>query len=191
MKILGQTAKPKVPVVVGKKVEQMTETQSYRFAQLNDGDKLKSDPTAGNPLEDLRYRLVDAAFRLMISEKELLQKAALGSIRLYTDATGLTGRWQRERVDADAVQSSPRRLKSGFLALDVKACAGLVTQGSTSVSVLELPGSANPAGIDLDSETLQTLSAWGLGNKQFLLEEPLVIDRNRVVLLSPLVLSNC
>ncbi len=189
MKILGNTGKQKVLVRVGEKMEQLTETQSYRFVELTKTEASKNDASSVNPLDDLRYGLEDAAFRLMISEDELLQRAAAGTIRLYSDASGLTGRWQRGQVDIDAVRSSARLLKSGFLALSVDACAELANKGRARVTVFELPASANPAGTNVDQETLQALSAWGHGNKQFQPQEPVEIDRNDVVLLSPLLAS--
>lgn len=189
MKILGNTGKQKVSVRIGEKIEQLTETQSYRFVELTETGDSKNDASTFNPLDDLRYGLEDAAFRLMISEDELLHRAAAGTIRLYADAAGLTGRWQRGRVDNDAVQSTERLLKSGFLALSVEACAELANKGRTRVTVLELHGSANPAGTNVDAETLQALSAWGQGNKLFCPRLPVEIVRNEVVLLAPLLVS--
>ena len=188
-RILGPTGKQKVLVSVGGKNARMTETQSYRFSELKEQRDAGSPAAIDNPLEESRYRLEDASFRLLISEDQLLQKAAAGSVRLYTNAEGLTGRWQRGG-DAGAEQSSFRTLKSGFLALTTKSCGELMNKGVTSVSVLCFYDMADPAATNIDDDTLATLNAWGRGRKQFCLREPILVDRDKVVLLGPLLVSD-
>lgn len=187
-RILGGTGKQKVLVSVGGKDAHLTETQSYRFSELSGQREVDSQST-NNPLEESRYALGDAAFRLLISEDQLLRKAAAGSVRLYTDAAGLTGRWQLGD-GGDAVKSSFRALKSGFLALSTESCHELMQTGSTSVSVLDFCSNADPAATNIDNDTLETLQAWGQGHKQFYLQHPIHVDRYKVVLMAPLLASD-
>lgn len=188
-RILGQTGKQKVLVKVGGKHTPLTETQSYRFSELREQRAADSGATDCNPLQESRYSLEDASFRLMIDEDQLLQKAAAGSLCLYTNAEGLSGRWQRDG-DCDATQSTVRTLKSGFLALDVRSCRELANEGRTSVTVLHFDGAAESAASNVDLETLETLNAWGPGEKRFHLQEPFSVDRDSVVLLAPLLPSD-
>ena len=188
-RILGRTGKQKVLVSVGGKDARMTETQSYRFSELNGQREAESQTAANNPLEESRYGIEDAAFRLFISEEQLLRMAADGSVRLYTDAAGLTGQWQRGD-GADAVKSSFRPLKSGFLALSTESCHELMETGITSVSALDFCSNADPAATNVDRDTLETLQAWGQGHKRFFLQQPILVDRDKVVLMAPLLVSD-
>lgn len=188
-RILGSTGKQKVLVNVAGKEARMTKTQSYRFSELSEQRGTSSQAASRNPLEESRYGLEDAAFRLLIGEDQLLRKAASGSVRLHTDAAGLTGRWQRGD-GATAVKSSLFALKSGFLALSAESCNELLQKGFTSISFLDFCSSADPAAANIDSDTLATLQAWGSGRKRFCLEEPVLVDRNKVVLLAPLLVSD-
>lgn len=188
-RILGRTGKQKVLVSVGGKDARMTETQSYRFSELNGQREAGSQSATDNPLEESRYRLEDAAFRLLISKEQLLQKAAAGAVRLYADAAGLTGQWQRGD-GADAVKSSIRPLRSGFLALSTQSCHEILQTGFASVSVLDFCSNADPAATDIDHDTLETLQAWGQGHKQFYLQQPVLVDRDKVFLMAPLLSSD-
>lgn len=188
-RILGGTGKQKVLVSVGGKDARMTETQSYRFSELNGQREADSKTASNNPLEESRYGLEDAAFRLLISEDQLLRKAAAGSVRLYTDAAGLTGRWQRGD-GAGAVKSSFLALKSGFLALNTASCHELMQKGFTSASVLNFCNLADPAATNIDRDTLETLQAWGRGRKQFYLQQPILVNHDKVVLMAPLLVSD-
>lgn len=71
----------KVAVDVGGKTELLTETQSYRFSEISEQQDAPPGPSYSNPLEDIRYKLSDAAFRLMISEDEVLAKHGRAIVR--------------------------------------------------------------------------------------------------------------
>lgn len=187
-KILGHSEKQKVLVEVSGKAEVMTDTQSYRFEELTstrDTEKVAADR---NPLDDPQYKLQDAAFRLMITEDELLQKAAAGSIFLYVDTAGLQGHWRRRNAAGEIHQSELKVSKSGLLALDQKTCKELAATGTAQVSTLHFRPRSDLSMLNIDQETLATLIAWG-GNRQFCLQDPMQIGREEVLLLPPLVLS--
>lgn len=184
-KIFGHTEKQKVRV--GAKLEELTDTQAYRFEELTHANAGDSKTANGNPLEQSRYSLDEAAFRLMISEEDVLQRAVSGAIALFTGVAGFTGRWRRVASNGSAVESSVLTLRSGYLALTVGACRELIRHGATSVSILEFPNLSDPATAELDDETLTVLSAWGKQKKSFCVSEPQRVDRSRIVLLAPLV----
>ena len=184
-KIFG-SRKPTVPVRVGDKAEEMTETQAYRFDELTQAGRQDARPVSDNPLDQSRYSLADAAFRLMTDEADLLQRAAANSIKLYTDVSGLAGRWRRIDGSGDAMESSLRTLRSGYLKLSTLSCLDLASIGSTNVSVFELPDIFDPSTLELDAETLQELSAWGREKKCFCVPEPKRVSTDEVILLAPL-----
>jgi hypothetical protein len=184
-KIFGNR-KPTVPVRVGDNAEEMTETQAYRFDELTQTDQQDARPVNDNPLDQSRYSLADAAFRLMTDEADLLQRAAANSIKLYTDVAGLAGRWRRMDGNGDAVESSLRTLRSGYLELSTLSCLDLASIGSTNVSVFELPDIFDPSTLELDAETLRDLSAWGSEKKCFCVTEPKRVSTDEVILLAPL-----
>lgn len=185
-KILRHLKRPKVAVQVGRKVEEMTDTQAYRFVELTETDTGAPGPANDNPFEQARYSLEEAAFRLMISEEEILRRAASGSIRLYASVAGSEGRWRRPGRTGEALESSVRTLRSGYLALTESSCKELALSGGANVLTFELPDLPDPAKLDLDGETLQELSAWGQQKKCFCVCEPQRLNRNDVVLLPPL-----
>lgn len=185
-KILRQLIKPKVSVKVGRKVEEMTDTQAYRFAELSHGDAKAARAANGNPFEQSRYSLEEAAFRLMLSEDEILERAASGAIGLYVRVAGLEGRWRRLDENGDAMASSARTLQGGYLALTASSCREFALNDAIKVSIVELPDQPVPAALELDGETLQELSAWGRGKKCFFLDRPHSVTRADVVLLAPL-----
>ena len=185
-KILGYTKKPSVQVRVGERLEHLTDTQAYRYENLvrrNGGGQPRA---SGNPFEQSRYPLGDAAFRLMISEEAILQKAAAGSLYLFTSVAGVTGHWRRQ-VHGSSVDSPEQTLRSGYLALTTNACRELVAQGGTNVSTFLYPELPDPSATGLDDEILGVLSTWRHDKKWFLAREPQWADRDSVVLLAPLV----
>ena len=187
-KILGHSEKQKVLVEVSGKTEVMTDTQSYRFEELTSSRDTEKVAADRNPLDDPHYKLQDAAFRLMITEDELLQKAAAGSIFLYVDSAGLQGHWRRRNAAGEIHESALKVSKSGLLALDQKTCKELATSGKAQVSSLHFRPRSDLSILNFDQETLATLIAWG-GNRQFCLQDPMQISRDEVLLLPPLVLS--
>ncbi len=188
-KILGHTEKPKVRVQVSGKAEVMTDTQSIRFEELTQKRDAGKPAVARNPLEESTYGLEDASFRLMITEDQLLQKAAAGSIDLYVDAAGLPGHWQHDEAASEILQTPAKMLKSGLLALDQKSCQELAVTGITRVSTLDFRSAADPTALNIDPDTLATLLTWGSGNRRFCLSKPVQVSRGDVLLLSPLVFS--
>ncbi len=189
--------KQKVLVDVGGKKEPMTATQSYRFSEIQEarspteqetGD-IRGTPEQGgyhNPLEQSRYTLEEAAFRLMISGDEIIQRAAKGGLRLYVDVGGVEGRWCRREPSGRVSQSSPGTIVSGLLRLRSKSCKQLAASGHASVATLDLCTKADPVAAGIDHDTMANLIAWGKGDKQFFPTEPLFVDRSTVVLLPPL-----
>lgn len=181
-KILGHSTKPKVAVQVAGKSEQMTQTQSYRFEELaaKRGDADAS--LDNNPLSESSYTLGDAAFRLMLSEDELLQRAAAGSVYLYVETSGLSGRWRCRAADGSVVMSSSQTLGSGLLALGCAACRDLADAETAQVTALCSTPQTHGAPPD----------AWiGEGKRGgepdlFLLADPLLVSRDGVALLPPL-----
>jgi len=185
-RILRQIIKPKVSVKVGRKVEEMTDTQAYRFAELSQGDTEASQAPSGNPFEQSRYSLAEAAFRLMLSEDEILERAAAGAIGLYVGVAGFEGCWRRLDENGGAMESSVRTLRRGYLRLAASSCRAFAQKHHVDVSIAELPKSPVPPALDIDSETLQELSAWGGEKKCFFLRAPRRIGRDALVLLAPL-----
>jgi len=176
----------KVAVDVGGKTELLTETQSYRFSEISEQQDAPPGPSYSNPLEDIRYKLSDAAFRLMISEDEVLAKAAAGDMRLYVDVAGASGYWCRCDHEGNVSQSSVTTIRSGWLRLRARACADLAKHGRAIVRTLDLCRTNDDSQTGLDGNTLANLRAWGAGEKQFFPLHPLTIERNMVVLLPPL-----
>lgn len=176
----------KVAVDVGGKTELLTETQSFRFGEIAEQKDARSHPSYRNPLEDTRYKLRDAAFRLMISEDEVLAKAAIAEFRLYIDVAGTSGHWCRRDQEGNVSQSSVATIQSGWLRLRSGACEDLAKHGRAIVRTLDLCRTADASQTGLDDNTLANLNAWGFGEKQFSPLHPLTIERDMVVLLSPL-----
>ncbi len=185
-KILRHIIKPKVSVTVGRKVQEMTDTQAYRFAELSQDDARSSHASDDGPFERSRYSLEEAAFRLMVSEDEILRRAAAGKVNLYTSAAGFEGRWRRLDDSGAAMESSVRTLSAGYLALTASSSKELALTGDIRVLIVELPEPPVPAALEVDGETLQELSVWGGGKKCFCLREPRAVGRHDVVLLAPL-----
>ncbi|MCH8100478.1 MAG: hypothetical protein IIB74_08580 [Proteobacteria bacterium] len=185
--IFGCVQKPTVTVQVGDTVEELTDTQAYRFEELTRGGARKAQAVYDNPLAQPRYSLEEAAFRLMTSEDAILQRAASGTVKLYANAAGLAGRWRRLDANGGSVESSLRTLRSGYLGLTVLSCNELALSGSTRVLVFEFPDISDQSALNLDVETLQELSAWSKEKKVFCLSEPWWVDRDAIVVPAPVV----
>ena len=184
-KILSQAAKPKVAVSVAGKSEQMTQTQSYRFEELNSIREDVGVSPDGNPLNESSYSLADAAMRLMVTEDDLLRQAAAGSTYLYIATAGLAGRWRCRAQDGSVVLSASQTLGAGFLALACAACGDLANGNGARITAL----SSTPRTQCAPAE------AWiGQGERSgepdlFMLAEPLAVGRDRILLLPPLTPS--
>ena len=176
----------KVAVNIGDKTELLTDTQSYRFNEISEARDAPARPEYRNPLDDTHYRLVDAAFRLMISEDEVLARAAAGSLRLYVDVAGKSGHWARRDLGGNVSQSSVATIRSGLLKLRSKSCADLAKHGRAVTRALDLCRTNGLTKAGLDDHTLANLRAWGPGDKQFIPLHPLTIEREMVILLPPL-----
>ena len=184
-KIFLPETKEKVQVLVGSKEEQLTTTQSYRFDQLQKSREADHERPA-NPFEESRYSLAEAAFRLMISEQDVLTKASTGELRLYADASGRQGCWQHLVAGRVAEQSSLQTLARGYLALAFPDCKKLEKLGHADLTVLELPSSQKLAAAGLDKRRIEELRPWGEGKVVYRLREPMRIETGDVVLLPPL-----
>ncbi len=176
----------KVAVKVGDKTEMLTDTQSFRFSEISETRDAPLRPAYQNPLDDTRYRLEDAAFRLMITEDEVLTRAAAGGLRLYVDVAGKSGHWARRDLQGDVSQSSISTIQSGLLKLRSRACNDLARHGRAIVRTLDLCRTNGLTTAGLDDHTLANLRAWGPGDKQFFPLHPITIERDSVLLLPPL-----
>ena len=177
--------KEKVAVSVGGRTELLTQTQSYRFSEISEQTDAPPRPSYCNPLEDARYTLCDAAFRLMISEDEVLAKASADGMRLYVDVAGMSGHWCRRDEDGIVSQSAVTTISAGWLKLRTKACEDLSKHGRAIIRTLDLCEVADASQTGLDVNTLANLRAWGPGQKLFFPLHPLTIERDMVVLLPP------
>lgn len=176
----------KFSVSVGDKTALLTDTQSCRFSELKESRQASPQSDYRNPLDDARLSLEDAAFRLMISEDEVLARAAAGHVRIYVDIGGKAGHWCQRSNEGEISQSSVATVRSGLLKLESKACAELARHGRATVRSLELCGTAGATQSGIDADTLANLRAWGPGKVQFFPLHPLTIDRDMVILLPPL-----
>lgn len=186
-RILGRSAKPQVPVLVDGKTAIMTDTQAYRFEELTDTGSRRQPAANLNPLEQSTYSLEDAAFRLMTTEADILERAASGSIRLYSNVEGLAGHWRRADASNVATESSLRTLRSGYLALPKGLCKELPQNSGVDVTAFEFPELADMSVLNIDHTTLQELSVWGTEKKYFCPAGPHRVERSDIVLLAPLV----
>jgi hypothetical protein len=173
----------KVSVNVSGRAELLTDTQAFRFKEISEARGTLLRPTYRNPLEDSFYHLEDAALRLMISEDEVLARAAAGGLRLYVNVAGKSGYWCRRDREGNVSQSSVATISSGCLSLRSKACAELAKRGRAIVHTLDLCETNGNSRDGIDDYTLSNLRAWGPGDKQFFPLRPLVVERNEVMLL--------
>ncbi len=182
--IFGQ--KEKVVVDVGGTPHAMTHTQKFRFEELKESQRELNANAYKNPLEDSRYSLDDAAFRLMLSPDEVLDKAIVGKYRVYVDVSDVTGEWRRRELNGTVSQSEASTIRSGILRLRRKSLQALKDGGSAQVRVLEYCTRAAHTDQRLDNFTLANLQGWGPGDKQFFPVTPMVVDRSMLLLLPPL-----
>lgn len=173
-------------VQVGKADVEMTDTQAYRFEELQNTRKAPSQDRQRNVFEQPRYTIEEAAFRLMLDEQALLKKAVDGKLRVFLDVAGQSGHWRSYGSDGKSAESSRQTLRSGYLALTAGSCRTLLQQAAGKVSILEYVRVADPAALQLDSGVLAAFSSWGAGNRFFCLATPLSFERRDLVLMAPL-----
>lgn len=182
--LFGQ--KEKVVVDVGGESHAMTHTQKFRFEELRESQRQLDSRAYKNPLEDSRYGLDDAAFRLMLSPDEVLDKAIAGKYRVYVDASDVTGTWRRREPSGTVSQSRLATIRSGLLRLRRKSLEALRRSDAVQVGVLDYCPRAAKTDQRLDCDSLANLEGWGPGDKQFFPVAPMVVERSRLVLLPPL-----
>ncbi|MCG8369728.1 MAG: hypothetical protein MJA32_04340 [Proteobacteria bacterium] len=185
-KIFGFSKKPTVKVRLGDRLEKLTDTQAYRFEELNQKNTGGRPAESRNPFEASRYSLEDAAFRLMVGDEAILQMAASGSVDLYTSVAGLVGCWRQEAIDGSVVDSPEVTLRSGYLALTLDGCRDLARRGQARVSRFEFKRLPDPSVTELDGETLAVLSTWDGDEVSFVAREPRTVEQDDTVLLAPL-----
>lgn len=139
-----------------------------------------------SPFDKPFYALAEAAFRLMLSEDEILKKAANGRMRLYIDAAGVSGKWRRRAPDGRIGESLVRTMPSGYLRLRRRACQELADTGQATVKTLEMCSVVGHEQANIQEELLVDLWGWGPGDKQFFPEPPIVVDKHMLILLPPL-----
>ncbi len=183
-------AKKTVPIKVGSKLMQFTTTQAVRLGQLADRRRDAANDGAANVLEQPRYSLEDAAFRLLQAEDILLAEASDGKRRLYVSIADLKGRWMCRTDAGEVLQSSVQTPTGGYLALMEKDVRALAAHGVCGVTLLEMILPPDPQSADLSRGILTALSAWGDAKKVFRLEETLQVDRSKVFLMAPLGEAN-
>lgn len=183
--VFHYTEKPKKPVQIGDTYEDLTGTQAHRFEELTQIRKTGPTPTTSG-LRKIRYTLAEASGCLNISEEQLLQQAASGSVDCFIDAKGLKGYWHRDKIDGQSIDNSANILTKGFLAITSSACKEMAQYGSINVSMLEYRCPSNTAAVSLDRSTLAALSAAGECEKFFRLQDVLWVDQTRVLLFAPL-----
>jgi len=176
----------KVVVDVGDKTELLTHTQSFRFSELAGKRDTPREAAYCNSLEDKRYRLDDAAYRLLIPQDEVLTKGAAGDLRLYVDVAGQSGHWCLHDRGGNVSQSTVSTIQSGLLKLQTGACGDLAKHGRAIVRALDLCTVNGHSHAGIDDATLANLRAWGPGDKRFFPLHPLTIEPGMIVLLSPL-----
>lgn len=178
--------KKKLPINVGGKLVNFTETQAGRLRELTKYKRRDPEPGQANAFEKPRYTLEESAFRLLVTEEQLLQRAASESVDLFINVEGLQGLWRYKAADGRSLQSTVQTLLSGYLALTTSSCRELVEKGGSNVTVLELRCPSDPSAMDLEREIVAALSIWGDGRKFFCLQEPLWVDREKIVLMASL-----
>ena len=178
--------KKKVTIPVGSELVQFTNTQAGRLQELVEYRRRDPEPGQANAFEKPRYTLEESAFRLLVTEEHLLQKAASESVDLYINVADLQGFWRYKAADGRSLQSTVQTLLSGYLALTTNSCRDLAEKGGSNVTVLELRCPSDPSAMDLEGEIVAALSVWGEGRKFFYLQEPLWVDREKIVLMAPL-----
>lgn len=180
------SVKKKLPIRVGGRLVRFTDTQAGRLEELTDYRRRDPEPGQANAFEKAHYTLKESAFRLLATEEELLQKAGSGLVDLYIDVADLQGLWRYKAADGRSLQSTVQSLRSGYLALTTNSCRELAEKGGSNVMALELRCPSDPSAMNLEVEIVAALSVWGDGRKLFCLQEPLWVDREKIVLMAPL-----
>lgn len=171
---------------VGGSHVEMTDTQAYRFEELQKSRESTNGAGTRGVFDELRYSLEDAAFKLMTTEASLLEKAAAGKLRLFIDAAGMLGNWRSYNADGEPRESTPQSMPSGFLALTVKSCGELVENGRTQVAFVEYVQDVDPEALDIPADVLAVFASWGVGNRFFCFSSPAEIGADQVFLMAPL-----
>jgi hypothetical protein len=171
---------------VGGRLWHITDTQAGRLEELTDYRRRDAEPGQASAIEKPRYTLQESAFRLLATEEQLLQKAASGLVDLYIDVANLQGLWRYKAADGRSLQSTVQSLRSGYLALTTNSCRELAENGGSNVTALELRCPSDPSAVNLEVEIVAALSVWGDGIKLFCLQEPLWVDKEKIVLMAPL-----
>lgn len=154
-------SRPKVLVQTSSRLETMTVTQEWRFNQLQQIRAEERTGARARPPKRAWYTLQEASEQMAATADGLLCAAAAGSISCYVPTDGLRGRWGNQ---GDA---RPERAQVSHLRLTQDACRDIVAYGSANVSALRHPTINNAAA-------------------QFLLEEPLWVAPERILLKHPL-----
>jgi hypothetical protein len=155
--------KPTVQVQTTSRLETMTVTQEWRFRQLERSRSGERSPARSGPASRAWYTLTEACQHLASTSEGLLRAAADGEIACYVASEGLRGRWGAEGDPASRVG----RADVSHLRLTADACREVATYGSTNLTVLRHPTINN-------------------NGAQFLLEEPLWVAPERILLKHPL-----
>jgi hypothetical protein len=160
-RIMGDS-KPKVQVQTTSRLETMTVTQEWRFKQLQ---RIRVEEHRRKvPANRAWYTLTEACIRLVTTPDSLLRAAAEGKVTCYVASEGLRGRWGPQDNAAGARAS---RADISHFRLTRAACREAAAHGGVNVTVLRHP-------------TVNGQSA------QFLLEEPLRVAPERILLKHPL-----
>lgn len=184
--IFGQAEKERVSVKVGGSSVDMTDTQAYRFEELQKARASANGTSGGGVFDEPRYSLEDAAFRLMVPEKNLLQKAAAGQVRLFLSIAGIAGQWRSYCNDGTSNESASLVMERGYLALPVKSCGELLEQRRAEVAVVEFVSGVDPEALDLHADILAIFASWSHGNRFFCFTEPEEVRASDVYLMAPL-----
>ena len=151
--------KPRVQVQTTNRLETMTVTQEWRFRQLQRFRREEHKELSNRAW----YTLAEASARLAATRDELLRTAAAGGLACYVSSDGLRGRWGA-RDDGD---SRAGRADVSHLRLPQETCREIVAYGSANVTALRHPTINNKGAL-------------------FLLEEPLWVAPERILLKHPL-----
>jgi len=176
----------KVPIKVGNKTMQFTSTQAVRLNELADRRRAANDDDAAHGIEQPRYALEDAAFRLLQTEEIVMAQAADCKFPVYVDASGLEGTWMARTADGDVLKSSVQTLERGYLALMAKDVQRLMQTGECDISILEFSLPPDPSAAELPNAVVTALGCWGDAKKVFRLQQPLRVDRAMIYLMAPL-----
>lgn len=154
--------KPKVQVQTTSSLETMTVTQEWRFKQLQ---RIRVEEHQRKvPANRPWYTLAEACNRLATTPDSLLRAAAEGNVTCYVASEGLRGRWGAQD---NATGARASRADISYFRLTRAACRQAAVHGGVNVTELRHP-------------TVNGKSA------QFLLEEPLRVAPERILLKHPL-----